>query len=147
VCERSPCDSLHSCTLLPYVSARVAGALLFGPARTLLWSSYFHYLAQPRRYPRALAGRTLGYANLIIALTSDAPLYALNALVDYASAGSGARRAKLYRAVHAAIQALLLGCTAFPIYLHRTRAAWPPPPPKPKPKPTYQPPAVVLEKR
>ena len=96
------------CTLLPHVVPQALGALLFGPSRTLLWSSYFHFLSSPRRYPRALAGRTLGYANLLIALLSDVPPALLKGLVqqdDYL--------------VHWALQVLLLGCLAFPWYLHR----------------------------
>ena len=109
------------CVLLPHALPQAIGALLFGPARTLLWSSYFHYLAQPRRYPRALAGRTLGYSNLVIALLSDAPPYALNAFVEWSSGGDVALRARLYRWVHFAMQMLLVGCIAFPIHLYRTR--------------------------
>ena len=110
------------CTLMPYVLPQALGALLFGPARTLLWGAYFHYLAQPRRYPRHLAGRTLGYSNLVLALTSDAPLYGLNLIVEHVTADGGrARRAGVYLSVHAAMQILLVLCCAFPLHLYRTR--------------------------
>ena len=110
------------CTLLPYVAPQAIGALLFGPARTMLWGAYFHYLAEPRRYPRQLAGRTLGYSNLLLAVTSDAPLYAINLLVETLTADGGApRRAELYRCVHLTMQALLLVCLTFPLHLYRTR--------------------------
>ena len=109
------------CTLFTHALPQLLGALLFGPARTLLWSSYFHYLAQPRRYPRALAGRTLGYCNLVIAIASDAPLYLINSLVDWASGGDEHAKATGYRFVQVAIQVALVGCLAFPVYLYRMR--------------------------
>ena len=59
-----------ACTLLPVPAAQLAAAVLFGPTRTLLWSCYFHFLAQPARYSRRLSGRMLGYCNLVIALAS-----------------------------------------------------------------------------
>lgn len=98
------------CTLLPYAGPQMLGATLFGPTRTMMWSCYFHFLSQPRRYPRALAGRTLGYANLLIAIASDVPPPLLKRWVvrdDWM--------------VHWAIQALLTGCLAFPYYLWRER--------------------------
>ena len=107
--------------LLPYAGAQAAGALLFGPTRTLLWGSYFHYLAHPRRYPRALAGRTLGYANLFIALASDAPLYALNAFVEWTSEGDSRRRAHIYSSLHIVMEGLLLVCLALPLHLFNVR--------------------------
>ena len=98
-----------ACALIPTASAQAAAALLFGPTRTLLWSSHFHYLAQPRRYPRKLAGRTLGYANLLIALASDLPLYGLGWLVR--------RTVGTTIVVDAVLEAVLLCCAAFPLSL------------------------------
>jgi MFS family permease len=97
------------CTTVAHPWAQAAGALLFGPTRTLLWSSYFHYLAQPRRYPRALAGRTLGYCNLAVAVASDLPPYAINWYVKY---GGGT-----YLEVARLLLSLLLCCAALPAYL------------------------------
>lgn len=42
-------------TLIIHPVPQMIGALLFGPTRTLLWSSYFHFMTQPRRYSRSLA--------------------------------------------------------------------------------------------
>ena len=98
------------CTLLPHALPQMLGAVLFGPTRTMLWSSYFHFLSQPRRYPRALAGRTLGYANLLIAVASDVPPPLLKRWVERDD-----------WIVHGALQVALLGCLAFPYYLWRDR--------------------------
>ena len=100
------------CTLIPHAVPQAMGAVLFGPSRTLLWSSYFHFLSQPRRYPRALAGRTLGYSNLVIALASDVPPSLLKSAVGRED-----------WIVHWALQVLLLGCIAFPLKLRSERAS------------------------
>ena len=97
------------CTLIPHPLPQSAGALLFGPTRTLLWSSYFAFLAQPRRYSRSVAGRMLGYSNLIVAFFSDVPPYALNWLVTVSKHGH------LY--VQLLLQACLLCCFAWPAHL------------------------------
>ena len=107
------------CALIPSASTAAAAALLFGPTRTLMWSSYFHYLAQPRRYPRKLAGRTLGYANLMIALASDLPPYGLSWLVKHTEAS-------ISIAVDGVLGILLLCCAALPAHLfweHQRMAA------------------------
>lgn len=99
-----------ACTLLPHAVPQMLGAVLFGPSRTMMWSSYFHFLSQPRRYPRALAGRTLGYANLLIALASDVPASLLQRWVEHDD-----------WIVHWTLQALLVCCLAFPYHLWRER--------------------------
>lgn len=99
------------CTLVPHPVAQALGALLFGPTRTLLWSSYFAFLAQPRRYSRSTAGRVLGYSNLIIAILSDAPPYLLNMIVTATPHG--------YLLVQLLLQACLLSCFAFPVHLRQ----------------------------
>lgn len=103
--------------LLPYAASQFASALLFGPTRTLQWSCYFHFLSLPRRYPPQYVGRLLGYGNLVIALVGDVPLAALNAFVVYTdSFGSPSAR---YLLVHFLLQIALIGCLAFPWYLHK----------------------------
>ena len=39
--------------------------------RTLQWACYFNALAVAPRYPKEVAGRVLGYNNVVIALLSD----------------------------------------------------------------------------
>ena len=41
--------------LLPYAASQFASALLFGPARTLQWACYFHFLSLPKRCKRSQA--------------------------------------------------------------------------------------------
>jgi len=67
--------------MIPYVAAQYVAAMLFGPMRTLQWACYFHALAVAPRYPQHLAGRVLGYNNVVIALLSDTLPYALSAVV------------------------------------------------------------------
>ena len=84
----------------------------------MLWSSYFHYLSQPRRYPRALAGRTLGYCNLVIACASELSPFGLNLLV-LRSQSWGLGLGAGHVAVHLILLVLLFSCLAFPYFLWR----------------------------
>ena len=69
--------------LLPSLFAHYAAALVFGPARTFQWATYFHFVSSANgRYPAAIVGRLLGYSNLIIALIGDALVPALDAFVE-----------------------------------------------------------------
>ena len=102
-------------TLMQHPLALTAGAALFGPTRTLLWSCYFHFMNQPWRYSRRLSGRMLGYCNLLIALASDLPPYALSWVAVHRGEG--------YIAVNLGLQLLTLCCLAFPLHLWRVRAA------------------------
>lgn len=69
----------------------------------------------------------LGYSNLLIALLSDVPPYALNWVATRwwtAGAGEGPDGKGVsqgYWAVHFFLQACLTGCCAFPIFLWRSR--------------------------
>lgn len=142
-------------TLGHTASSQYAGAMLFGPTRTLQWSCYFHFLSLPQRYLPQYVGRLIGYGNLALALIGDFPPYILNSYVaggmsavEAAAASAealsvrGSTAAERYYNVHVGLQLLLLFCTAFPIYLvgQRTRellreiadaeqSAPPPPPP------------------
>ena len=98
-------------TLSSHPLPQTVAVMLFGPSRTLLWSCYFHFLAQPNRFARATAGRMLGYSNLIIAVMSDLPPYLLNWCVTRFNGLTLAT-------VHLLLQVALLGCLAFPVYLH-----------------------------
>jgi hypothetical protein len=98
-------------TLSSYPLPQTVAVMLFGPSRTLLWSCYFHFLAQPNRFARATKGRMLGYSNLIIAVMSDLPPYLLNWCVTRFNGLTLAT-------VHLLLQVALLGCLAFPVYLH-----------------------------
>jgi hypothetical protein len=98
-------------TLSSHPLPQTVAVMLFGPSRTLLWSCYFHFLAQPNRFARATKGRMLGYSNLIIAVMSDLPPYLLNWCVTRFNGLTLAT-------VHLLLQVALLGCLAFPVYLH-----------------------------
>lgn len=75
--------------LLPGARAAYAGAALFGPARTVQWAAYFHFVES--RFPPHCVGRLLGYGNLAIALVGDGLPYALAAYVRDAPGTARAR--------------------------------------------------------
>ena len=52
-------------------TSQLLATILFGPMRTLQWACYFNALAVAPRYPQEVAGRVLGYNNVVIALLSD----------------------------------------------------------------------------
>lgn len=81
--------------LIPAPEAQYIAAGTFGPARTIQWAAYFHFLMC--RYPESAAGRLIGYGNLCIALVGDTIPYALTAFT--ASAG-GVPRLLKYVLVH-----------------------------------------------
>ena len=109
------------CSLVPHVAAQYAGALLFGPTRTLQWACYFHFLSLPRRYAPQYVGRLLGYGNLVVAVVGDFPPYLLNTFVSESGAmGSVSGR---YFAVHLGLQVVLLSCLVLPFYLWCSRDA------------------------
>ena len=110
------CLLFGTATMLPHASAQYAGALLFGPTRTVQWACYFHFLSLPTRYSAAYTGRLLGYGNLVLALLGDGPPYLLNAYVKQGSGGSATDR---YYLVHVGLQVALVCCLALPAYLHR----------------------------
>jgi len=66
--------------LLPFVFTQYVAALLFGPARTIQWACYFHFLGLPSRYSPQFVGRLLGYGNLVIAAVGDVPPCASRAI-------------------------------------------------------------------
>uniref|UniRef100_A0A7S3JXM8 Uncharacterized protein n=1 Tax=Aureoumbra lagunensis TaxID=44058 RepID=A0A7S3JXM8_9STRA len=69
--------------LFPFKSSQILAALLFGPARTFQWATYFHYFYSSKNsYPSAVVGRLLGYSNLVIALLSDTIVPVLVAFVQ-----------------------------------------------------------------
>ena len=69
--------------LIPTAATQYAAAIIFGPARTCQWATYFHFITSSGgRYPPAVKGRLLGYGNLVIALIGDAAVPALTAFVE-----------------------------------------------------------------
>ena len=58
-------------TLVPLESAQYFAAVLFGVARTVVWSAYYHFLATPSFYPPAMIGRVLGCNTLVVAFMGD----------------------------------------------------------------------------
>jgi MFS family permease len=103
--------------LFPSPTAQYAAALLFGPARTIQWACYFHFLSNSGRYPQETVGRLIGYGNVVIALVGDLPP---SLLQSYALHGLWpATVAARYQAVHAVLTVPLLGCAALPLYLYR----------------------------
>ena len=79
-------------------------ATLFGPSRTLQWTSYFHYFYScPTRYPSAKVGRVVGYCALVVALLGDAPPVALYAILrTFADRGNG------YFVIHTVLTTLVV---------------------------------------
>jgi len=102
--------------LLPYRSTQFLAAVFFGPARTLQWACYFHFLATPNRYPSAAMGRMVGYANLLIAVLGDGPPYLLNAYIQ--GGQSSAEESRRYMMVHACLMVLVAAVSvALPLQL------------------------------
>jgi hypothetical protein len=108
---------------LPFVWAQYSAAFLFGPVRSLLWSSYFHILYRPYRYPETHQGRMMGYGNLLIGLLGDIPSnYVCQAVTDPSIFPGGHQSALLY--VNCVLGLLLLPlCVALPTYLRAQRRA------------------------
>lgn len=105
-------------SLLPSEASQLVGAVLFGPARTLQWASYFHFLASPERYPPHKVGRMMGYGNLVIAVFGDGPPYLLNAFII--NAGWPATQSGRYAAVGVALAAPVVALSlALPLLLYR----------------------------
>lgn len=69
--------------MLNNVPGQMVATLLFGPMRTLQWACYFNCLAVAPRYPQAVAGRVLGYNNVVIALVSDTIPFALTSYISH----------------------------------------------------------------
>ena len=115
--------------LLPFVPCQYAGALLFGPVRTLQWACYFHFLAKPSRYPASLTGRLLGYSNLVIAVVGDLCPYLLSIYVSGGPLGPSddgpghdvgpwpGSTSGRYFVVNLVLQAVTLACFALPLRL------------------------------
>lgn len=80
-------------------SGQVAAAL-FGPARTMQWAAYFHYIE--RHHPAEAVGRIMGYGNLVIALVGDATPYALSWYIQDGAAPTS--RYARYSLIHALLQ-------------------------------------------
>lgn len=81
--------------LIPAPEAQYVAAITFGPARTIQWAAYFHFLMC--RYPDSAAGRLIGYGNLCIALVGDTIPYALTA---FTASAAGVPRLLKYVLVH-----------------------------------------------
>jgi len=98
--------------MIPAVLAQYLAAMIFGPMRTLQWACYFHALAVAPRYPQHLAGRVLGYNNVVIALLSDTLPYALSAVIAGGEAEPAASdEAMRYAMVRLALLAPMLAST------------------------------------
>lgn len=110
------------CTLqlAPLVSAQYMAALIFGPARTLQWSLYFHLLVV--RYPESVSGRLIGYCNLAIALVGDGIPYALAAFVSMDNLPL--TKAVKYTLVHVVLTVAIL-ISGFFFLVHLSKAGAP----------------------
>ncbi|EOD05274.1 hypothetical protein EMIHUDRAFT_198901 [Emiliania huxleyi CCMP1516] len=103
--------------LIPFHGPQLAAAILFGPARTLQWACYFHYLASPSRYPPSAMGRMVGYANLLIACFGDMPPYLLNTYIQHGTLP--ADKSSRYVAAHAALMVVVAHLSvALPLQLY-----------------------------
>jgi len=108
--------------LAPSFGPQLVAAVLFGPARTLQWACYFHFLASPSRYPPAAMGRVVGYANLVIALFGDLPPSLLDAYIQHGAFPSDVP--SRYVAAHAVLMtAVALLSAALPLQLLAARRA------------------------
>ena len=58
-------------TLIPLAAAQYFAAVLFGVARTAVWSAYYHFLSSPAYYPPDMIGRVLGCNTLVVAFMGD----------------------------------------------------------------------------
>ena len=101
--------------LAPFASIQYFAAVCFGPTRTLQWAAYFLFLEQPHRYPPAMVGRVIGYANLIIALVGDGAPSLLSFYVLHAAWPSS--KYARFEFVKSILAAAICSCIAFPIYL------------------------------
>lgn len=110
------------CTLqlAPVVAAQYMAALVFGPARTLQWSLYFHLLVV--RYPDAVSGRLIGYCNLAIAIVGDGIPYALAAFVSMDNMPLS--KAFKYMLVHAVLTVAII-CSGLLFLVHLSKSAAP----------------------
>jgi MFS family permease len=59
------------CNIFPNYYAQFTAAIVFGPAQTMQWGTYFHFMYQGYRYPEAKAGRMIGFVNLLMSVIGD----------------------------------------------------------------------------
>lgn len=115
--------------LVPDPRAAYAAAALFGPARTIQWAAYFHYL-ESEFDPRCV-GRLIGYGNLAIAVVGDGLPYVCAAYVRDTTSSKVSAYARIHGALCVAVAATSAGLVAS-LRLRAngsTRKAPPPPPP------------------
>lgn len=97
---------------IPLLATQYLAALIFGPMRTMQWACYFHALAVAPRYPQAVAGRVLGYNNVVIALLSDTLPYFLTALTAGDETTTQSEEAWRYAFVRICLLLPVLGSSA-----------------------------------
>ena len=59
---------------------QMVAVIVFGPAQTIQWSTYFHFLYQDYRYSSSKAGRMIGFINLLMSLIGDLSIPLLTSL-------------------------------------------------------------------
>jgi MFS family permease len=59
------------CNIFPNKHMQFVAAIAFGPAQTMQWGTYFHFMYQGYRYPEAKAGRMIGFVNLFMSVIGD----------------------------------------------------------------------------
>jgi len=102
-------------TLLPFEAAQYFAAVLFGVARTAVWSAYYHFLSTPAYYPPAMIGRVLGCNTLVVAFMGDL----LSHLVERVAVRTPAEVPPIIGCRVWLLLQLLL-CVAFPLFLLRS---------------------------
>jgi len=104
-------------TLVPYEPAQYFAAVLFGVARTVVWSAYYHFLATPSAYPPAMIGRVLGCNTLVVAFMGDL----LSHLVERVAVRTPAELPPISGCRIWLLLQLVLSA-AFPLFLFRSHA-------------------------
>ena len=108
-------------SLMPADAAQLCAALIFGPARTMLWASYFWFVSTERRYEREMTGRVIGYNNTIIAMLGNWPAIVLVATIEPDRIGQwGGSRAGRYYWVKGCLLVFVIASGVLPAHLRQT---------------------------
>jgi MFS family permease len=102
-------------TLIPLEAAQYFAAVLFGVARTVVWSAYYHFLASPAAYPPEMIGRVLGCNTLVVAFLGDLLSHGVERIAIRTPPELGP-----IMACRIWLLAQLLLCSALPAYLWRS---------------------------
>jgi len=96
----------------------VLSELMFGPTRSFVWVTYYHFVQESSVIPDYIRGRLLGYGNLFIAGVSGMAQLYLNALVHKRN-DAKFRRTDRYAQVDVCLATSLIAGYAAPLVLYR----------------------------